>query len=142
MTQREGEGLQSLGAKETRYPTAPDVSILETFSNKAPGRPYKVEFHTAEFTSLCPVTGQPDFATITIVYQPRELCVESKSLKLYLFAFRSFQGFMESITNKICDDLVALLSPRWIMVVGDFNARGGITTRVVAESGKEEAAEE
>lgn len=113
-------------------PTTP-TRDLQTFPNPRPERPYVVHFETEEFTCLCPMTGQPDFATITIEYVPAALCVELKSLKLYLWSFRSEGAFHEAVTNRILDDLVALLQPRRITVTGDFNIRGGIHTRVSAE---------
>lgn len=100
-------------------------SILDTFPNPNPGRDYEIQFIFPEFTSLCPVTGQPDFATITITYVPDRLCVEMKSLKLYFFAYRDKGIFYEAVTNTILDDLVAALKPRRMTVVGDFAVRGG-----------------
>lgn len=110
----------------------PSVEILDTFPNRYPGRNYNIQFFTREFTSLCPVTGQPDFATIEINYVPSELCLESKSLKLYLFAYRQYQAFVETITNKILDDLVAVCEPSWMEVMADFTSRGGISINVRA----------
>jgi 7-cyano-7-deazaguanine reductase len=106
---------------------------LKTFPNPKPDRAYTVHFETDEFTCLCPMTGQPDFATITIEYVPAALCVELKSLKLYLWSFRAEGAFHEAVTNRILDDLVALLQPRRLTVTGDFNIRGGIHTRVSVE---------
>jgi 7-cyano-7-deazaguanine reductase len=106
---------------------------LETFPNPRPGRDYEIRFDCPEFTCLCPRTGQPDFATIRIRYVPDELCVELKSLKLYLWSFRDEGHFHEDVTNRILDDLVALLAPRRMTVEGDFWVRGGIHTVVVAE---------
>jgi 7-cyano-7-deazaguanine reductase len=103
---------------------------LDTFPNPRPGREYHIEFECPEFTCLCPMTGQPDFATILIDYVPGELCVELKSLKLYLWSFRDEGAFHEAVTNWICDDLVAAITPRSITVVGTFRVRGGITTTV------------
>jgi 7-cyano-7-deazaguanine reductase len=105
---------------------------LETFANPRPGRRYEIRFECPEFTCLCPKTGQPDFATIRIRYVPDALCVELKSLKLYLWSFRDTGAFHEDVTNRILDDLVAALSPREIVVVGDFLVRGGIHTVVEA----------
>lgn len=99
---------------------------LETFPNPRAGRDYEISFECPEFTCLCPRTGQPDFATIRIRYTPDRLCVELKSLKLYLWSFRDEGQFHEDVTNRILDDLVALLDPREITVIGDFNVRGGI----------------
>ena len=112
--------------------------ILETFPNKAKGRNYIVELTTDEFTCLCPITGQPDFARITIRYIPDERIVESKSLKFYLWSFRNEGCFHEHIVNVILDDLVAALKPVWCEVVGNFNARGGIAINVTAQYGKRE----
>lgn len=108
---------------------------LETFASPRPGRPFLVTFETEEFTCLCPMTGQPDFAKLRITYQPDQLCVESKSLKLYLWSYRNEGAFHEAVTNQILDDLVAALQPTWIRVEGDFLIRGGIRTLVVAEHG-------
>ena len=115
-------------------PTVPRRA-LETFPNPKPERDYEVRFECSEFTCVCPRTGQPDFATIRIRYVPDRLCVELKSLKLYLWSFRDEGHFHEAVTNRILDDLVALLSPRHMVVEGDFNVRGGIHTTVVAEHG-------
>ena len=105
---------------------------LESFANTRPGREYEISFECPEFTCLCPRTGQPDFATIRIRYVPDELCVELKSLKLYLWSFRDEGHFHEDVTNKILDDLVALLNPKRMSIIGDFNIRGGIHTVVTA----------
>jgi len=105
---------------------------LETFPNPRPGRDYEISFEVPEFTCLCPKTGQPDFATLRIRYVPDALCVELKSLKLYVWSFRDEGHFHEDVTNRILDDLVALLKPREMTVVGDFNVRGGIHTVVTA----------
>ena len=108
------------------------MSTLETFPNRHPGRDYTIEITCPEFTSLCPKTGQPDFATIRISYVPDRLCVELKSLKLYLFGFRDQGIFYEHVTNVILDDLVAAVKPRSLSVEGAFNVRGGISTVVRA----------
>lgn len=105
---------------------------LETFPNPRPGRDYEIAFACPEFTCLCPRTGQPDFAVMKIRYVPGDLCVELKSLKLYLWSFRDQGHFHEDVTNRILDDLVSLLKPRRMTVVGDFNVRGGIHTVVTA----------
>ncbi len=105
---------------------------LETFPNPQPEREYEIRFECPEFTCLCPRTGQPDFATIHVRYVPGELCVELKSLKLYLWSFRDEGHFHEAVTNKILDDLVSALAPRRMNVVGDFRVRGGIHTVVEA----------
>lgn len=107
--------------------------MLETFPNPKPGRAYEIHFECPEFTCVCPKTGQPDFATLHITYVPDQLCVELKSLKLYLWSFRDVGAFHERVTNDICDDLVALLAPRRLKVLGDFKVRGGITTQVTVQ---------
>jgi len=108
-------------------------SILEVFANPRPERDYTIEFAFPEFTSVCPVTGQPDFATITIEYVPDRLCVEMKSLKLYFYAFRNKGIFYESTVNTILDDLAAVVKPRRMSVVGAFAVRGGMAGTVKAE---------
>jgi len=109
---------------------------LDTFTSPRPGRPFTITFETEEFTCLCPLTGQPDFAKLKIHYQPDQLCVESKSLKLYLWSFRDRGAFHEAVTNQILDDLVKATQPQWMRIEGDFLIRGGIRTLVVAEHGK------
>jgi len=111
-------------------------TILDRFANPFPDRDYKIEFVFPEFTSMCPVTGQPDFATITIEYVPDQFCVEMKSLKLYFHAYRNKGIFFEAVTNTISDDLVALLSPRKMKVTGAFNVRGGTAGTVTVEYAK------
>ncbi len=106
---------------------------LETFSNPRPGRDYEISMECPEFTCVCPRTGQPDFATIRIRYVPGELCLELKSLKLYLWSFREEGAFHEDVINRILDDLVQACSPKSMTVVGDFNVRGGIHTVVTVE---------
>jgi 7-cyano-7-deazaguanine reductase len=112
-------------------PTLPSKR-LETFPNPRPGRDYEIAFECPEFTCLCPRTGQPDFATIQIRYVPETLCVELKSLKLFLWSFRDEGHFHEDVTNRILDDLVSTLRPRRMTVTGDFRVRGGIHTVVTA----------
>ena len=107
---------------------------LETFANPRPGRGYRITFECPEFTCLCPMTGQPDFATILIEYVPDQLCVELKSLKLYLWSYRTEGAFHEEVTNRICDDLVAAIAPRQVTVTGKFSVRGGILTTVTVTS--------
>jgi 7-cyano-7-deazaguanine reductase len=107
--------------------------VLETFPNPRPERDYEVSIECPEFTSMCPKTGLPDFGTIRIRYTPGEACIELKSLKYYLLQFRSQGIFYEAATNRILDDLVAACRPRRMTVVGDFTARGGISTAVTAE---------
>ncbi len=109
---------------------------LETFPNHDPGRRYTVTLSTDEFTCVCPATGQPDYATITIQYIPDQSIVESKSLKLYLWSYRNEGVFHEHVVNTICDDLIAALDPHWIEVTGAFKARGGIAITVVVHHGK------
>ncbi len=107
-------------------------STLETFPNPRPERDYEIAISCPEFTSVCPKTGLPDFGEIRITYVPAERCVELKSLKYYLIEFRNRGAFYESVTNQILDDLVSLLQPRQMTVVGDFSVRGGIKTIVTA----------
>ncbi len=106
---------------------------LETFANPNPGRDYTIHIEIPEFTCLCPKTGQPDFATITIEYVADQLCVELKALKLYMWSFREQGAFHEAVTNEILDDLVAATDPRFMRIRAEFNVRGGIYTTVVAE---------
>ena len=106
---------------------------LKTFENPRPGRKYTIKIDTDEFTALCPMTGQPDFATIKVEYIPDKLCVELKSLKLYFWSYRNEGVFHEDVTNKICDDLVEALSPLYIKITGDFKIRGGLHTIVEVE---------
>jgi len=118
----------------TRPGTRPQKT-LETFPNPKPDRDYEIRFDCPEFTCLCPMTGQPDFATIEIAYVPDALCVELKSLKLYLWSYRDEGAFHEAVTNRICDDLVAAVAPRRVTVTGRFNVRGGIATTVTVTAG-------
>lgn len=111
------------------------MTALDVFPNPNPERDYEISIRAPEFTCLCPKTGQPDFATIQIRYVPDRLCVELKSLKLYLAAYRNEGAFHEAVTNRILDDLRAALAPRWLEVVGRFRPRGGITTTVRVEHG-------
>ena len=135
--QREGtDDLSLLGNQGVRYPQTYDPSVLETFENKHPGNDYFVKFNCPEFTSLCPITGQPDFATIYIAYVPGERMVESKSLKLYLFSFRNHGDFHEDCVNIIMKDLIALMDPKYIEVTGIFTPRGGISIWPYANYGK------
>ena len=114
--------------------TAPSKN-LETFPNPKPGRDYEIAMECPEFTCICPRTGQPDFAMIRIRYVPAELCVELKSLKLYLWSYRNEGAFHEAVINRILDDLVQAVRPKTMTVVGDFNVRGGINTTVTASHG-------
>ena len=134
----EGRDLTQLGSKSTNYQYGgPTENILETFENKYPNREYEIQFLTEEFTSLCPRTGQPDFAKIEINYVPHEKCIETKSLKLYLFSYRQCGSFMETITNRILEDLVSVCQPKEMEVIGRFNARGGVKINVTAGYYKE-----
>ena len=112
--------------------TGKKSGALEVFQNPRPGRKYEIRFECPEFTCLCPRTGQPDFATIGIIYSPDKLCIELKSLKLYLWSYRDEGAFHEEVTNRILDDLVAACMPRRMQVTGDFLVRGGIHTIVTA----------
>ena len=126
-TKDELAGVTLLGECRTQYPTDYAPEVLETFPNKHSENEYLVTFHCPEFTSLCPNTGQPDFAEIIISYIPRERMVESKSLKLYLFSFRNHGDFHEDCVNIIMKDLVKLMDPRYLEVTGIFTPRGGIS---------------
>lgn len=126
------KGLTQLGRK-VALPPSPDRARLETFPNRHPDRDYTVRFDCPEFTSLCPITGQPDFGHLVIEYVPDQRCIESKSLKLYLGSFRNEGAFAEALTNRIRDDLVAACKPRRLTVTADFTPRGGIGIRVVAQ---------
>jgi 7-cyano-7-deazaguanine reductase len=127
--------LTLLGQSRTAYPDHPDKARLEAFPNAHAGRDYWIAFHCPEFTALCPVTGQPDFGVITIEYVPNRLCLESKSLKLYLFAYRNHGTFHEAAVNRILDDVVRAIQPRRARVTGRFNPRGGLAITVTAEHG-------
>jgi 7-cyano-7-deazaguanine reductase len=124
--------LTLLGKSKARLPSSPTEARLETFPNPA-RRQYRIRFETADFTSLCPVTGQMDFAQITIEYVPDALCIESKSLKFYLASYRNERAFNETVTNRILDDFVRACSPREAVVTAEFSARGGIALTVRAE---------
>src|ERR1700681_3221659 len=115
---------------------AQSPKVLETFPNPSPGRDYAIHMQIPEFTCLCPKTGQPDFATLLLDYVPDKLCVELKSLKLYIWSFRNEGAFHEAITNRILDDLVAATAPRYMRLTAKFYVRGGIFTTVVAEQRK------
>ena len=112
-------------------PSKPSRELV-TFENPAPGREFWIRHECPEYTALCPVTGQPDFGTIVVRYVPDRVCVELKSLKLYIWAFRNEGHYFEQVTNRILDDLVKAMKPKRLKVVGHFNVRGGITTRVIA----------
>jgi 7-cyano-7-deazaguanine reductase len=109
------------------------AAVLETFANPAPERDYTIRMTIPEFTCLCPKTGQPDFATLKLEYVPNELCVELKSLKLYIWSFRSRGAFHEAVTNEILRELAQALRPRFMRLAADFNVRGGIYTSITAE---------
>lgn len=124
-------GFQLLGRSETLVPAAPSAAILETFENPA-RRPYWIRFESADFTSLCPITGQADFAQIAIGYQPGKRCLETKSLKFYLASYRNERAFNEHVTNRILDDLVRACKPRSMIVKAEFASRGGIALTITA----------
>lgn len=117
--------------------TAQPSKTLETFDNPEPARDYTIRLEIPEFTCLCPLTGQPDFAALTLEYVPDNLCVELKSLKLYFWSFRDEGAFHEAVSNQILNDLTALLAPRFMRLTAAFRVRGGITTTVVVEHRKE-----
>lgn len=133
---RENENLTLLGNQNVTYHTDYTPDILEAFDNKHPENDYFVKFNCPEFTSLCPITGQPDFATIYISYVPDQKLVESKSLKLYLFSFRNHGDFHEDCINIIMNDLVRLLDPKYIEVWGKFLPRGGLSIDPYCNHGK------
>jgi 7-cyano-7-deazaguanine reductase len=124
--------LTLLGSPTAKYPAQPSASILENFPNRSPHRDYLIRFDCSDFTSLCPITQQPDFARIEIEYVPDQLCIETKSLKFYLSSFRNSRSFNEEVVNRILEDLVAACQPRSMTVRGAFAARGGITVSVEA----------
>ena len=126
------EGLTLLKKSNSKYPTDPKDAILETFQNRYPKRSYQVIFNCPEFTTRCPITDQPDFGRITITYVPDKLCIESKSLKIYLFSFRNFNTFHEDSVNRILDDIINFVKPREAVVEGIFRPRGGISIHVTA----------
>jgi len=128
---RPSASLTLLGGGPLRQLSSPDEAVLETFPNPS-SRDYEVTFSTKEFTSHCPVTGQPDFAEVTIRYTPARRCLESKALKQYLGSYRNQAVFAEAITNRILDDIVGAIAPKRAVVTGDFAARGGIAIRVEA----------
>jgi 7-cyano-7-deazaguanine reductase len=132
MAKKKSPTFRLLGSSESRYPDKPAVATLETFPNRFPHRSYWITFDCPEFTSMCPVTGQPDFAAIHIRYVPGELCIETKSLKFYLASYRNTRSFNEDIVNRILEDLVAACAPRQMEVHGEFSARGGISVTVDA----------
>ncbi|MCK5084746.1 MAG: preQ(1) synthase [Candidatus Pacebacteria bacterium] len=121
--------LKNIGAEKTEYPFLPERAKLEAFKNKHLNTDYLIPFVCNEFTALCPITGQPDFAKIEIVYVADKLCLESKSFKLYLFSFRNYGEFHEDVVNRIFNDLWKLLKPRYMRIWADFNVRGGISIK-------------
>ena len=136
MENRTNEGLTLLGSRSVKYETDYNPGVLEFFQNKHPDNDYFVKFNCPEFTSLCPITGQPDFATVIISYVPDEYLVESKSLKLYLFSFRNHGDFHEDVVNIIMKDLIKLLDPKYIEVWGKFLPRGGLSIDPYCNYGK------
>lgn len=137
-TKEETAGVTLLGNQKTVYRDDYAPEVLETFVNKHPDHDYFVKFNCPEFTSLCPITGQPDFATIYISYVPEIRMVESKSLKLYLFSFRNHGDFHEDCVNIIMEDLIRLMDPKYIEVWGKFTPRGGISIDPYCNYGKKE----
>jgi 7-cyano-7-deazaguanine reductase len=133
MTKAKPSKLTLLGHGKAKIPSSPAQARLETFPNPAPQRDYRIHFETDDFTSVCPVTGQPDFARIDIDYVADHLCVESKSLKFYLASYRDQRAFNEAVTNRILDDFVKACAPREAIVTAQFSARGGIALTVRAE---------
>lgn len=134
--EKELNGITHLGSKEVSYNYEYEPGLLERFVNKHPGNDYFVKFNCPEFTSLCPMTGQPDFATIYISYVPDEYLIESKSLKLYLFSFRNHGDFHEDCMNIIMKDFIKLIDPKYIEVWGKFTPRGGISIDPYCNHGK------
>jgi 7-cyano-7-deazaguanine reductase len=124
--------LTLLGKSENRLPSSPDVAVLETFPNRTPGRNYRIHLSAPEFSSICPVTGQPDSAHLEIYYIPAEKCVETKSLKFYLASFRNLPSFNEDIVNRILDELSGACTPRRMIVKGRFSPRGGVRLTATA----------
>ncbi len=131
---KKAKDLTLLGAGHTVYPDSPEKAKIETFENAYANRDYIIEFDCPEFTSLCPVTGQPDFGHIKIRYVADKRCVESKALKLYLFSFRNHHSFHEEVVNRILTDLEKACKPRWMEVNGVFRPRGGIAISVIART--------
>lgn len=136
MKEQDLSGLTLLGNQGTKYDFDYTPEILETFDNNHPNRDYFVKFNCPEFTTLCPMTGQPDFATVYISYIPDVKMVESKALKLYLFSYRNHGGFHEDSMNVIMNDLIKLMDPRYIEVWGKFTPRGGISIDPYCNYGK------
>lgn len=136
-----GEGTEAVRARNSAYGKLGEsrtypTKELDSFENPATDIDYTITLDIPEFTCLCPITGQPDYAQFKIEYKPDQRCVETKSLKLYMWSFRNEGAFHEAVTNQILRDLVKVLDPRWIRVTGIFNARGGIAPTIVAERSK------
>ena len=131
MAKKSKRSFRLLGRSETRLPSTPSAEVLETFPNPA-RRPYWIRFESSDFTSLCPITGQADFAEIAIDYQPGKRCLETKSLKFYLASYRNERAFNEEVTNRILDDLVQACRPRKMRVRAEFASRGGICLTINA----------
>ena len=131
-TDKRFEDLTLLSKSETKFPDSPEKAELETFKNLYSDRDYEIVFDCPEFTSLCPVTGQPDFGHITIKYIPDELCIESKSLKIFLLSFRNHNTFHEEAVNTVLDAVVKKANPRYAEVLGEFRPRGGIALNIKA----------
>ncbi len=125
--------LTLLGNSEAAFPKSPQSATIETFPNPKPNRDYSIRLDCPDFTSLCPVTGQPDFAEILVDYIPDKLCIETKSLKLYLSSYRNVHSFNEQVINSVLDDLVKACRPRRIKIEGKFVPRGGLSLTVTAE---------
>lgn len=134
--EKDKEGISLLGSKVNQYNFNYTPEVLETFENKHPDHDYFVKFNCPEFTSLCPITGQPDFGNVCISYVPSKRMVESKSLKLYLFSFRNHGDFHEDCMNIIMEDLIKLMDPKYIEVWGRFLPRGGISIDPYCNYGK------
>lgn len=127
------KSFKSLGSKKITLPAKPSINILETFENQHQDSLYLVPLICHEFTAICPITGQPDFASFEIVYAPRVNMVESKSLKLYLYSFRNHGIFHEEVTNRIFKDLWKLMQPKFMRIIGDFSVRGGISIKPLVQ---------
>ncbi|HOK04298.1 MAG TPA: preQ(1) synthase [Victivallales bacterium] len=130
-------GISLLGKSGVKAANTPNKALIECFENKFPDRDYEVIFECPEFTSLCPVTGQPDFGMIKITYIPHQKCIESKSLKLFLQSFRNYNTFHEDVVNIIRDKIIAIANPKYLEVIGIFRPRGGISLTVKAVYKKE-----
>jgi 7-cyano-7-deazaguanine reductase len=136
MAKREAKQPSALSRRPSATGTPVSLPALETFENPSPGRDYVIRHVAPEFTSRCPMTGQPDFGTVVIEYTPNRLCVELKSLKFYLQSFRECGIYYEAVTNRILDELVAVLGPRWMKIETDWNPRGGMRSTITAEHGR------